>query len=93
MLGKIEGRRRRGVTEDEMVGWHHRFNGHESEQTLGDSEGQGSLACCSPWGHKESDTTERLKNGQQKTKALANPKIQPVNGGVPPRITKLLSHL
>ena len=48
MLGKIEGRRRRGVTEDEMVGWHHRFNGHESEQTLGDSEGQGSLACHSP---------------------------------------------
>ena len=93
MLGKIEGRRRRGVTEDEMVGWHHRFNGHESEQTLGDSEGQGSLACCSPWGHKESDTTERLKNGQQKMKALANPKIQPVNGGVPHRITKLLSHL
>ena len=47
MLGKIEGRR---VTEDEMVGWHHLFNGHESEQTPGDSEGQGSLVCCSPWG-------------------------------------------
>ena len=45
-----------------MVGWHHRFNGHESEQTLGDSYGQGSLACCSPWGHKASDTTERLNN-------------------------------
>ena len=58
MLGKIEGKRRRGITEDEMVGWHHRLNGHESEQTLGDSEGQGSLACCSPWGHKELDTTE-----------------------------------
>ena len=38
------------MTEDEMVGWHHRLNGHESEQTLGDGEGQGSLACCSPWG-------------------------------------------
>ena len=48
------------MTEDEMVGWHHRFNGHEFEQTQGDSEGQGSLACCSPWGHKESDTTEKL---------------------------------
>ena len=48
------------MTEDEMVGWHHRLNGHEFEQTQGDSEGQGSLACCSPWGHKESDTTEKL---------------------------------
>ena len=80
MLGKIEGKRRRGVTEDEMVGRHHQFNGHEFEQTLGDSEGQGSLACCSPWGRKESDMTERLKNKQQKMKALANSKIQPVNG-------------
>ena len=42
----------KAVTEDEMVGWHHRFNGHESEQTPGDSEGQGSLACCSPWDHR-----------------------------------------
>ena len=50
------------MTEDEMVGWHHRLNGHESEQTWGDGEGQGSLACCSPWGHNESDTTERLNN-------------------------------
>ena len=40
-----------------MVGWHHRFNGHEFEQTLGDIEGQGSLACCSPLGHKEWDMT------------------------------------
>ena len=48
------------VTEDEMVGWHHRLNGHEFEQALGVGEGQGSLACCSPWGHKESDTTEQL---------------------------------
>ena len=44
------------ATEDKMVGWHHRFHGHEFEQTLGDSE-QGSLVCCSSWGHKESDTT------------------------------------
>ena len=46
------------MTEDEMVGLHHQLNGHESEQIPGDVEGQGSLACCSPWGHKESDTTE-----------------------------------
>ena len=49
-----------GVTEDEMVGWHHQLNGHELEQAPGDGEGQGSLACCSPWGHKELDTTEQL---------------------------------
>ena len=45
------------VTEDEIIGCRHQFNGHEFEQTQGDSEGQRSLACCSPWGHKESDTT------------------------------------
>ena len=50
----------KGTTEDEMVGWHHLFTGHESEQTLGIGDGQVSLACCSPWGHKELDTTERL---------------------------------
>ena len=52
MLGKIEGRRRRGMTEDEMVGWHRQLNGHEFEQTTGDSGGQGSLACCSPCGRE-----------------------------------------
>ena len=50
------------MTEDEMVGWHHGLDGHESEHTLGDSEGQEVLVCCSPWGHKESDTTERLNS-------------------------------
>ena len=50
----------KGTTEDEMVGWHHQFNGREFEQTLGDGEGQDSLACCGPWGQKESDTTEWL---------------------------------
>ena len=48
------------MTEDEMVGWHHRLNGHEFEQALEDSEGQGGLACCSPWGCRESDRTEHL---------------------------------
>ena len=56
-LGKTEDKEEKGATGDEMVGWHHRFNGHEFGQTLGDSEGQGSLVCCSPWGHKELDTT------------------------------------
>ena len=47
------------MAEDEMVGWHHRLDGHEFEQAPGDGEGQGSQACCSSWGRKESDTTER----------------------------------
>ena len=47
-----------------MVGWHHQHNGHQLEQTAGDSEGQGSLAWCSPWGHKESDTAENLNNNK-----------------------------
>ena len=50
----------KGTTEDEMAGWHHRLDGHEVEWTLGVGDGQGGLACCSPWGHKESDTTEQL---------------------------------
>ena len=60
MLGKIEGRRRRGTTKDEMVGWHHRLNGHEFGETPGAGDGQAGLACCGPWSHKESDTTEEL---------------------------------
>ena len=50
----------KGTTEDEMVGWHPRLDGHEFEQALGIGDGQGSLACCSPWGLKESDTTDQL---------------------------------
>ena len=50
----------KGMTEDEMVEWHHRLNGHEFEQAPGVSDGQGGLACCSPWYHKELDTTEWL---------------------------------
>ena len=60
MLGKIIIVKAGGgerVAEDEMVGWHHRLNGHKSEQTLGDGEGQGRVVCCSPWGCKQSDTT------------------------------------
>ena len=52
----------KSTTEDEMVGWHHGLNGHEFEQAPGDSEGQQSLVCCSPWGCKESDMTEQLNN-------------------------------
>ena len=52
------------MTEDEMVEWYHRLNRHEFEQDPGDGEGQGSLACYSPWGQKESDTTEQLNSNK-----------------------------
>ena len=58
--GKDWRQEEKGTTEDEMVGWHHRLSGHEFEQAPGVGDGQGSLACCRPWGHKESVTTERL---------------------------------
>ena len=58
--GKDWRQEEKGTTEDEMVGWHHRLSGHESEQILGNSERQGNLACYSPWGRKESDSTEWL---------------------------------
>ena len=51
-LGKIESWKQKGMTEDEMVGWHNRLNGHEFEQALGAGDGQGGLTCCSPWGHR-----------------------------------------
>ena len=56
--GKDGKQEEKGTTEEEIVGWHHLFNGHEFEQAPGDSEGQGSLGCCSPWGHKGSDMTK-----------------------------------
>ena len=62
MLWKTEGRRGQ---KDEMVGWHHQFNGHEFEQTLRDSEGQRSLSCSTSWGHRESETTWQLNNNNQ----------------------------
>ena len=58
--GKDWRREEKGMTEDEMVGWYHRLNGHEFEWTPGVGDGQGGLACCNSWGRKESDTTERL---------------------------------
>ena len=69
------------MTEDEMVGRHHRLSGKEFEQTPGDSEGQGGLACCSPQGRKESDTTERLNsNDNPKPVSVAAPQT-PVSWG------------
>ena len=66
-VGKDRGQEEKGVTEGEMVGLHHWFNGHEFEQTPGDSEGQGSLAWCRPWGHKKSNTVDRTTPTTTKT--------------------------
>ena len=62
--GKDWRQKEKGATGDEMVGWHHQFNRHELGQTPGDGEEQGSLACCSPWGHKELDMTWQLNNNE-----------------------------
>ena len=69
----------KGTTKDEMIGWHHQLNGHEFEQVLGD-EGQGSLECCSPWGRKELDMTERLNNNNHLWN-LPRPGIEPASPG------------
>ena len=65
--GKDWGKEEKGMTEDEMVGWHHWTDGHELEQAPGDGEGQGNLERCSRWGHKESDTTEQLNNKNKRS--------------------------
>ena len=62
ILGKIEGKRRRGQQRGEIPEWHHWLDGHEFEQALGDGELEGSLVCCSPWGGKESDTNEWMSD-------------------------------
>ena len=66
--GKNWRQEEKGTTEDEMVGWHRQLNRHEFEQALGDDEGQESLACCSPWGHKELDTTELLNKSNNRSR-------------------------
>ena len=58
--GRDRGQEEKGTTENEMVGWHHQLDGHEFEWTPGAGDGQGGLACCNSWGHKESGTTEQL---------------------------------
>ena len=67
-----------GTAEDEIVGWHHRFSRHEFEQALGDGEGQGSLMCCSLWGRKELDMTERL-NYNRELDATAKTQLSQIN--------------
>ena len=64
------------MTKGKMVEWHHRLNAHEFEQALGDGEGKGSLVCCSPWGRKESDITERLDNPLAPSTPLLQKSVQ-----------------
>ena len=64
------------MMEDEMVGWHRPLDRHEFEQVLGDNEAQGSLVCCSPWDHNESDTTELLKNSNHVDTSFCHPLYQ-----------------
>ena len=76
-------RQEKGMTEDEMVGWHHWLDGHEFEQAWGVGDGQGSLSCYSPWDHKESDTTERLNwTGPTTPKSRSNPYVQQQENGL-----------
>ena len=72
--GKDWRQEKKGTTEDGMVGWYHRLDGHEFEQAPGVGNGQGSLACCSSWGHKESDMTEWLNSTELGPKILTGPK-------------------
>ena len=78
--GKDWRQKEKGMTEDEMVGWHHQLNGHEFNQVPGVGDGEGSLVCCSPWGHKELDTTEQLnwllsQNSISQLEAILSPRL------------------
>ena len=98
--GKDWGQEEKGMIEGEMVGWHHQLNGHEFEQALRNGEGQGSLACCSPWGHKEPDTTERLNNKKYSNKEDVSSTTTEVRVGIrneigcqaPYQFLKILKH-
>ena len=74
--GKDWRQEKKGTAEDKMVGWYHWLNGHEFEQALGVGDGQGSLACCSPWGHKELDTTKCLNWTEMWEKETRNEKMK-----------------
>ena len=76
-------RKEKGMTEDEMVGWHHQLDGHEFEQAPGVGDGQGSLVCCSPWGHREPDVTEQLNNDNKKSEYRMVPSSPQVSTNLP----------
>ena len=76
------GQEEKGMSEDEMVGWHHWLNGHYFEQALDDGEGQGGLVCCSPWGHKELDIIERLNNNNEVKYIMQNAGLDEAQAGI-----------
>ena len=82
-----------GTAEDDIVGWHHRFSRHEFEQALGDGEGQGNLVCCSLWGCKELDTTERLNNNNRTIRAVTFSELHLVTGFSSYRLLEACFHL
>ena len=84
VLGKMEGRRRKGRQRMRRLDGHHHFNGHELGQTPGDGEGQGSLACCSPWGLEELDTTCRLNNNKSQLGELEGSPYEMSSVGLSP---------
>ena len=89
--GRDWGQEEKRTTEDEMAGWHHRLDGHESEWTLGVGDGQGGLACCDSWGRKKSDMTERLNWTEQKNTLNLN-KISARNLKTQSQQSNLLAH-
>ena len=84
------GQEEKQMTEDKIIGWHHQLHRQEFEQTLGDSERQGSLGCCSPWGHRELDTTEWLTKSQTHTIVTAVMVTWPHVGGLVPDKTRVI---
>ena len=78
------------MTEDLIIGWHHRLNGHEFEQSPGVGDGQGSLMCYSPWGHKESDMTERMNNDNRLSFPSLYSRVVPLKVRNDPPIPKSL---
>ena len=76
MLGRDWGQEEKGTTEDEMAGWHHQLDGREFEWTPGVGDGQGGLACCDSWSHKESDMTERLNGTELREKKVLYIKVE-----------------
>ena len=68
------------MTQDQMVGWHHRLDGHEFEQAPEGGDGQGGLACCSSWGRKESDVPEQLNSNKPTTLGIAETSLSPIRG-------------
>ena len=81
--GKDWGQQEKGTTEDEMVRWHHRLNGHVFGWTPRAGDGQGGLVCCSPWGHRKSDVTEQLNNNNKKSEYRTVPSSPQVSANLP----------